>query len=181
MALIEKMDYDSVIIERMRKTLRVGALRDYLIKVYSKYEQLYGRRYIDEAFGWFSKQEDPRYHKASDDQRECIIESGFYVYLIVKVLIDSIKPEEKERYIKLILFKQEIENCDKVTVHRSRSQKREKGNSEEIDSRRMSKRALSFYKSKIIQIDIVRDGKLEKIYFPKMPYCFYLPKKVANT
>lgn len=63
MALIEKLDYESVIVERMRKTLRIGSLRDYLIKIYSKYEKLYGRNYIDEAFGWFGKQEDPKYSR----------------------------------------------------------------------------------------------------------------------
>jgi hypothetical protein len=179
MALIEKLDYESVIVERMRKTLRIGSLRDYLIKIYTKYEKLYGRNYIDEAFGWFSKQEDPLYHKASDEHRECIIENGFYVYLIIKVMIDSIKPAEKERYMKLILFKQELDVCDKTESSDTRIGKKESNSSQEMDARKLSKRSLAFYKSKILQIDIIRDSKLEKIYFPKMPYCFFLPKKVV--
>ena len=178
MALIEKLEVDSVIVERMRKTLRVGTLREYLIKIYGKYEHIYGRRYFDEAFGWFDKQEDPRYAIATDDQRECIIENGFYVYLLIKVMIDSIKLEEQERYMKLILFKVELENCDKTNSSEARHEKKDTDQAEEVDTRKLSKRALAFYKSKIIHIDIIRDNKLEKIYFPKLPYCFYLPKKV---
>lgn len=41
----------------------------------------------------------------------------------------------------------------------------------------MLKAALKFFKRYVGRIDIVRDGLLEKIYFPYMPFCKYLREK----
>lgn len=179
MALLEKLEDESVILEKMRKTLRVTTLKDNLINIYKRYEEVYGEKYIDEAFGWFDKQSEETYKGESDKKKGCIIENGFYIYLLVKVMIDSIKPEEEERYMKFIMLKTEIDQCDKPMKYEKRQASTSMREISEMKSKILVKKALSFYKTKIIQIDIIRDGMLEKVYFPKMPYCFNLTKKVV--
>lgn len=179
MALLEKLEDESVILEKMRKTLKVTTLKENLIIIYKRYEEVYGGKYIDDAFGWFDKQSEEKYSHESEKKKGCIIENGFYIYLLVKVMIDSIKPEEEERYIKLIMLKNEIEICDKIAKKDQRQNTGASGDRSEQHTKLLVKKALRFYKTKIIQIDIIRDDMLEKVYFPKMPYCFNLPKKVA--
>lgn len=50
----------------------------------------------------------------------------------------------------------------------------------EVEEKEMIREAINFFKSKMAHIEIVREGKLEKIYFPLLPFCFCLPKKVKK-
>ncbi|EGR33562.1 MIR domain protein [Ichthyophthirius multifiliis] len=42
------------------------------------------------------------------------------------------------------------------------------------------KQALQFFKQKTCQIEIIRDGELQTIYFPKLPLCFTLADEVKD-
>ena len=47
---------------------------------------------------------------------------------------------------------------------------------EEIEKKQLVQEAISFFRSNMGHIEIVRSGNLEKIYFPILPYCKYLSK-----
>ena len=175
MALLEKTDKDSQIIERIRKVLPINSLKNSLVRIYDNYYRIYGDKYVDRSFGWFDKKIDPR---VSEKYYECIIENGFNIFLLSQTMIDSVKKEEEDRYSKLVAYRVEINNCEAPDRKEKRATTQSSKKDTEENRRRLIKRALRFFKSKIVSIDIVRDNKLEKVYFPKMPYCFNLPKKV---
>ena len=50
----------------------------------------------------------------------------------------------------------------------------------EVEEKELIREAITFFKSKMAHIEIIRENKLEKIYFPKLPLCFCLPEKVKK-
>ena len=193
MAVLERVEPQSQIIDRLKKTVPISVLIENLVRIHHNFKSIYGKSYVKESFGWAFKE----YNKQIDDKYyACIIENGFYIYLFAKTIVDSVREEEEERYVRHTVLRGDIEMCDdkqrynmKHLEKMSRMKKNGAGQDssvfeegvEQLKAKERVRKALKFFKLKVLNIDIVRDRKLEKVYFPKLPLCFNLPKKVGYS
>lgn len=48
------------------------------------------------------------------------------------------------------------------------------------EEKELTKKAIAFFRENTCCIDMVRNNKIQQIFFPKLPYCKQLPKDVKN-
>jgi len=51
---------------------------------------------------------------------------------------------------------------------------------QELDEERSFKHAIKLFKRLTVHIEVLIDGKIERIYFQKLPYCFNLKKDIKD-
>ena len=55
-----------------------------------------------------------------------------------------------------------------------------KASQKEVEKKQLIREAVSFFRSNMAHIEIVRDGQLQKIYFPLLPFCKFLAKSLKT-
>jgi hypothetical protein len=98
MAILEKSSEDTSVLEKIKKTIPASTYKENLIRIHELYVSLYGNNYVNEAFGWYKKSFETAKNKRSF---ECLIELGFSLYLLAKMAMDSVTPEEESRFSNL--------------------------------------------------------------------------------
>jgi hypothetical protein len=171
MAILEKSSEEASVLDKIKKTIPAATYKENLIRIHGLYVTLYGKTYVNEAFGWYKKP-----FESTKDTRffECLIELGFSLYLLARMVIESVKPDEESRFANLVSLKTEFATCDSLPA----DPKKSLFSGKEKEGPARAREAFKFFKEKVVSIDIVREDTLERVFFPKLPICFHLKKSV---
>ena len=183
------------------RVMPLKMLKRNLSRIYKLFKDLYQDQYTMDVFLWYDKELDPNIDKKF---YECIIENGFNIYILINTFLDKGHHKKSEELIKFsaeikkedelglftvigkfigmiyLFLKALILNilcfgycCKKKTIETTTNED-EKNKKEELKN---LKEALRFFKKNTAQIDIIRNDKLERLYFPLMPFCQNLSEK----
>lgn len=127
--------------------------------------------------------------KDNEDEEDQYLES-----LLADPEISATKKRKNNIFNEFFLFGKHIfmtimNYCWKVTKKITRKKKRESfifekmrnKYSREENKKELLSNILKFYSNFVVHIEIFRDNKLQKIFFPLLPFCKTLPKEIKNN
>lgn len=195
--LLECTDNNDDLLIHLKRALPIPLLKRNLTLIYSSYYKIYNKKYLQKSF-----------FNSNCLSSEVIIENGFLIYeLFLKLIknssnqaeddeIDEFPTDSSETNLALTLLEKNIlvefskfgKSFLKFSIKYFKIMKntlfyKNVGNLEiikRIEFNHMMQKAFVFFSQNIAHIEIVRDNKLLKIFFPVLPICRLLPHELKE-
>lgn len=105
-SLLECNDKNDNIAIRIRRAIPFAVLKNNLLRVYELYKKRFNDEYTMNCFGLGEEKIDP---KKDPESYELIIENGFYIYILLNILMEGSNEQDEDEEVNefLSMFQEE--------------------------------------------------------------------------